>query len=571
MSALAPFTMEHDPGDRFARRAAVASRVEARYQADPVVWMVEAMGVPERTVRWSGSPGYATHGWDGTVDPFVVVARALAESKSAAIEAGTGTNKTFNAALLGLWFLEQFVEATVVTTAPKEDQLTLHLWKEVSKLWPAFSRRNPGAVLDKLRIRMRAGSDLWAMHGFVAGVAADEVEQSATKAQGFHAEHLLVIHEEMPGTASAILRAFENTCTAPHNLRVGQGNPDHQADPLHVFAGSHGVVAVRVSAYDHPNVVCGDPSIVPGAVSRASIDRRIANAPDGPDDRMVLSRVRGIAPSEASDALIRWEWCEAAARADRPVLAEVMALPGAKGVDVAQSESGDKAAIATFRGPYVVQVREFGCPNATQLGRDVVRECEVESIPMTAVGVDGIGVGAATVNAIAEVPAGWGVVNIQSAGRPVRRRMKGAGADWAQDVNRFANLRSQMWWQLREDLQHGRVGLPNDPVLFRELTTPRYGEPGNKVLVEPKEAIRKRLGGGSPNRAEAVVYGNWVRPRTLEAEAPALGDDQDRHPGFDRYGKRKRRGASEAVGFQMPEPRVPGLDDEAYGPVWEAA
>jgi hypothetical protein len=43
---------------------------------------------------------------------------------------------------------------------------------------------------------MNENRDDWLAVGFVAGVKADEA--SSTKAQGFHAEHMLMIIEETP-------------------------------------------------------------------------------------------------------------------------------------------------------------------------------------------------------------------------------------------------------------------------------------------------------------------------------------------------------------------------------------
>jgi len=57
-----------------------------------------------------------------------------------------------------------------------------------------------------------------------------------------------------------------------------------------------------------------------------------------------------------------------------------------------------------------------------------------------------------------------------------------------------------------------------DEALFRELVVPTYESRGGKVVVEAKEVIRKRLGGATPDRADAVVYGNWVRSRAAAAD-----------------------------------------------------
>jgi hypothetical protein len=47
--------------------------------------------------------------------------------------------------------------------------------------------------------------------------------------------------------------------------------------------------------------------------------------------------------------------------------------------------------------------------------------------------------------------------------------------------------------------------------LKKELSVIRFALSDNAVAVEKKEAIKKRLGGKSPNLADSFVYGNWVR------------------------------------------------------------
>lgn len=76
----------------------------------------------------------------------------------------------------------------------------------------------------------------------------------------------------------------------------------------------------------------------------------------------------------------------------------------------------------------------------------------------------------------------------------------------------FDNLRAEMYWRLREALDPANdhdVKLPPDARLRAELTTPRYKIRGTRILIEDKDAIRKRVG-GSVDRADAVVMA-WHR------------------------------------------------------------
>jgi hypothetical protein len=267
--------------------------------------MVEKLGVRRESLLWSSNPTYGTHPWDGTVDPFCAALDALVANEDVGVESGTGTGKTYFLAALVMWFLACFEDSIVVTAAPKEAQLLLHVWKEIGRLWPRFALHFPQATLQTGKIRMKPAveeRETWAATAFVCGVGADE--ESATKAQGFHAVHMLIITEETPGVHAAIMVAFENTCTAPHNLRISVGNPDSVEDELHRFCLEPTTTHIRVSALDHPNVVLDNPDIVPGAVSRPACDRRKLRYAHMP--AMYHSRVRGISPERAFGVALKY-------------------------------------------------------------------------------------------------------------------------------------------------------------------------------------------------------------------------------------------------------------------------
>lgn len=479
-----------------------------RYQRDPIAWMHDRLHIPVEHIRWSQLPAYRRHTWDGDPDPLAKALEGLAAWKDVGVESGTATGKTI---ILGaaatLWFLDCFPEALVVTGAPKEKQLELHLWKEIGRFWPRFQAYRPAARLLHLELRMVPRADLsgfagWQAVGFPVGVGASE--ESATKAQGFHAEHMLIITEETPGIHNATMTAFEQTSQAPHNLRLALGNPDHAQDELHRFCVSPGIVAVRISALDHPNVVLDDPNYIPGAVSRQKIDQRRAKY--GDDSPLFQSRVRGICPTDATDSLIKFSWCVAAR--DRLDLADLELLgPEALGVDVANSEEGDKGALARGRGARLLSVRSFACPDANAFARDRIAVEIGPDLDAGSVGVDGVGVGAGSVN------------ELKRLGHMVQCLLGGAGAvAIPEQEEQFLNLRSQMWWQMRLDLQHGRIGLPDDEELFADLTLPKWGLQKGKIVVQSKDELKKKLG-RSPDKGDAAVYWNWVRQRRIAWDA----------------------------------------------------
>jgi hypothetical protein len=333
---------------------------------------------------------------------------------------------------------------------------------------------------------------------------------------------MLLVYEELPGIHTSVTEAGENTATAPHNLRLGLGNPDHQLDALHLMGHDQfgkprkRVNPIRISALDHPNVVTGNASIVPGAVSLVSVENRAEKY--GEDARLFKSRIRGISPSEASDALIKLDWIRKAQERwldenDKRVLTNNGRAKKSLGVDVANSEDGDEAAISRWTGAYCREIVSFPCADANILGYDVVQEMNRDGILDEHVGVDVVGVGAGTVNEakrLGRFVQALGSKLVKIDGEVVNL----AGEDVTAG-EQFNHPRSRWYWRLREDLRFGSIALPPDPELAQDLITPTWKTQNGVIIVESKETLKERLPGGrSPNKGDAVVYGNWVRDRT---------------------------------------------------------
>ncbi len=471
------------------------------YAEHPFEYMVERLRIKAESIDWILSPEYENHVWDGTPNPMKLILESLLTERRIGVESATGTGKTFLAAGIVLWFLECFQNSRVITTAPKEDQLLSQIWSEINKLYPNFGLGT--LISGELRMKSDINTNYKA-EAFVAGVKADDA--STTKAQGYHAEHMLIILEETPGVPDPTITALLNTSDAPHNIVLAFGNPDHQLDNLHKFCTTSGTKHIRISARDHPNVVLNNPSFIPGATSRIGIQDKL-NRYKTEDNPLYLSRVRGLSPGQSQDSLIAMKWCIEAKdrydkldRKDGRIDLEKIKGDWALGGDVANSEGGDKAAIAKGKGAVLFSLRDFQCPDSNQFGkRDVYFEMKTNKIKPEFVGIDSVGVGAGAVNGLKEL--NLMIVPLGGADAPV---------PIPNQEEEFNNLRSQMYWQLREDLRNNEISLPNDEELFADLVTPKWQTKNGKIVVESKEEIKKRLG-HSPNKGDAVVYWNWVR------------------------------------------------------------
>jgi hypothetical protein len=478
------------------RNESYTTRME-HYKTHPLEYFVERLGVDDKSINWELLPEYKnTFKWDGTNNPYMKALNAIVNGKWVGIESGTGVGKTFFLACLALWFLECFPQSLVITTAPKQDQLKLHIWKEIGNLYQRF---NKGELIQQ-KLRMNPGKEDWIAVAFVAGVKA--TEESATKAQGFHAPDMLIIIEETPGVPEEIMTAFQNTSVSEHNLIIAVGNPDHQFDNLHKFCKMPNVEHIRISGFDYPNVVLNNADLIPGAQTVTGLNRMFDRYGDK-EHPLYLSRARGISPMGSYNSAIKIEWCYKAVENYKKLCDEDGEINEAQiegsrslGVDVANSVAGDEAAICEGKGTVCLKIESFPCPNSNDLGDVVYRRMKDNGIELLQ--VDGVGVGAGTVNKLKE----YGLadsINFQGAAKPI---------DLSYDVEKYNNLRSQAWWICRENLRKGNLSMPDDEELISDLVAPKYIVKNGKICFESKIDIKKRLG-RSPNRGDAFVMWNW--------------------------------------------------------------
>jgi hypothetical protein len=157
---------------------------------------------------------------------------------------------------------------------------------------------------------------------------------------------------------------------------------------------------------------------------------------------------------------------------------------------------------------------------------------------LTRVNVDTIGVG-------------WGLAGM------LRKELKKEGVaiegvSFARKSNfpkRFVNIRAEAWWHGRELSRDGKWSLANlDDDAIAELTMPRFIEKLGRILVEPKEDVKERLG-RSPDIADALLLaffdGIWIPP---VSDARGVFDNADLTSG-------SRTGG----GGIFPNTMIPGL------------
>lgn len=207
--------------------------------------------------------------------------------------------------------------------------------------------------------------------------------------------------------------------------------------------------------------------------------------------------------------VIPTEWVEIAmARWAKPKMLEPM---DAMGVDVARG-GRDNTVLARRHGMW------FDEP-ITYAGKETPNGPETAGLVIAAlrdrapIHIDVIGVGASPYDFLLAARQQVIGVNVAEAA---------TGADKSGRL-RFANLRSQLWWMMREALDpeaNNGIALPPDPRLKADLCAPKWSLRGPIVQVESREEIIKRIG-RSPDWASAYILALIDTPKIEILEAAA--------------------------------------------------
>ena len=189
---------------------------------------------------------------------------------------------------------------------------------------------------------------------------------------------------------------------------------------------------------------------------------------------------------------------EAAAR--RVLPSEVSGMPLVFGVDVARF-GGDRSCVCVRRGLLLEPPTIYNGLDNMQLA-DRIAALASERRP-DAIFCDA-GQGAGVIDRLRQL--GVMVTEVPFGAAPLN--------------SRFLNRRAEMWFAIRDWLKAGGAIPPGCSALERELSSPTYGfNAAGKVLLEPKEKIKERLG-SSPDIADALAL-TFAAPVIRQEDMPA--------------------------------------------------
>ena len=204
----------------------------------------------------------------------------------------------------------------------------------------------------------------------------------------------------------------------------------------------------------------------------------------GEDSDFVRVRVKGQFPRVGDSQFISTELVEMAmARELEPDAND----PTVIGVDVARF-GDDQSVITVRKGRCLVQIRKYREMDLMTMSSRVA-ECIDEYKPH-AVFVDGAGLGGGVIDRLRQM--NYRCIEVQAGSRPL-------------DPDKFTNLRAEMWWKMRDWLEHADI-LQDDELLY-DFTGIEYGyDERMRVKLEKKSDMKKR-GLASPDIADSLSLG----------------------------------------------------------------
>lgn len=400
-----------------------------------------------------------------------------------AIVSGNGIGKTACVSWIILWAMSTFADTKGVVTANTETQLKTKTWAELGKWYNLFIARD--------HFKLTATALISADPNHERTWRVDQIpwsEHNVVAFQGLHNEgkRLFMIYDEASGIPDPIWDAGDGCMTDAGTERIWcvYGNPNKPTGRFRTcFPGGS-----RASQWIPLNVDSRQVSFT----DKNEIAQWISLY--GEDSDFVRVRVRGVFPRSGSMEFIPATLAiEASQREPDVHLHDPLVI----GVDVARF--GDDESVIYIRkgrdGRSHPLIRLRGVDTMTLAGR--VAE-EYMRFRADALFVDGGGVGGGVVDRLRQLQI------------PVWDIQFGAKSDRAnfEDQTRYANKRAEMWGYMREWLKGGAI--IDDAELIAQLSAPMYSFNGNnEILLEPKEAIKKRMGSAgtwsSPDIADALA------------------------------------------------------------------
>lgn len=493
--------------------------------------------------------------------------------KTTAVKTCNAVGKSFIAARVALAWLTLYPGSIVVTTAPTWRQVKDVLWREF-----AVAVKRSKMPLTKKEVK-QAGLDI-SEDWYAVGLSTKYPENFF----GYHADHLLCIVDEAGGVPAPIFKGVK-AITPNKNAHVLYiGNPTDPDGEFALAFKNPMVNKITVSAFDTPNFTANGIKDVEDLIKlfttppdmvadedKLNFMTAVSNGLTSPypaliDPYTVYERyIEWGVDSPAWQSLVMGEFPTQADQALIPVDLVTMAM-NMHGIDADTGKTyAELSGWPIPDGPpsYGQDMARFGNDNNVNTPRhggwvekmtiwnkvDLMESAKrILNIinpldPTLRVSIDDTGNGGGTTDRLRQLSQ-----ESVASGRPAHQYHLAAynfsSKEFMRDPDRFHDITSELYWNLRTWFFKHEIALHYDKQLFNELVGRRWGiTPAGKIKVESKDEYKKRTGGKSPDRSDSLALAFADRKRKLgavnvdetkkeklqEHERPMTADLQERY------------------------------------------
>jgi hypothetical protein len=358
------------------------------------------------------------------------------------------------------------------------DNLKDNLWSEMSKWQKRSEFLTDQFTWTKEQIYANDHAETWFLSARSFAKDAD-AEAIGRALSGLHSQFPFILLDEVGEMPLAVGRTAEQIFTGNPTdaLIAAAGNPTSTSGLLyHLCTKLRGQWMVVTITAD-PD----DPKRTP----RVNIDlARDQIKEHGRDNPWIMATILGLFPTVGFNALLGIEDVEAAMKrhyriTDYDFAAKIL------GVDVAR-EGDDRSVLFPRQGLVAFRPKIFRNLRSNVLAGHVSQSEDKWQSDGTIIDGTG-GWGSGVIDAGQTMGRTW--FDCQFAGKPFNPK--------------YANKRAEIWFTMAEWVKNGGA-MPYLPELITELTAPTFTFQGDKLLLEPKDQIKKRTG-KSPDLADALA------------------------------------------------------------------
>ena len=436
------------------------------------------------------------------------------------------SGKTFGSTLYALvWWLADPEHSTCLFTSTTAKMIRKRAWSNLQQLYHTANGRLPGNMVDsKTELQSRKGDSKNAI--FAIAVLDGSTSKAVANIQGIHSERILVICDEATDTPEAAFQASSNLSKGCREFQfVAIGNPHSILDEHGRFSEpkdgweSVGVetqewrtkrgICVRFDGMHSPNIDAGEtkwPYLITANQVRQSIEFEGEASPRFWKFTRGWWAPQGVVRTVLSEAMCQ-KYQVQYGHVFNSNFEMVAGLDPAFGGDrciLRFAKYGDlEGDLMGVEFTEIVQIDiDAGSdePVHYQIANQVKQECISRNVRPNMFAIDSTGEGGGLADIMMRE---WSplINRVEFGGKASNLPVSLEDGRESHEV--YANRVTELWFSMREWVQHGQVGgLDRETII--EFCQRLFNDEKRKIVVERKADMKGRIG-CSPDLADAAV------------------------------------------------------------------